>query len=228
MIRIPGGLVVVAAVGATGCYTTTNVATLSPLDTAYPVSASSQYVSGSGEIVDDSSYGVARSFEFEKTVSGARHESTETPLVVTSELDRLLASSNGDAIVNLKLQATRYDTGSHGSAASWKTLGWTFGLSGGALMLAGAAVDNERSPAVITAGAVVAGAGALSFLLAAVTKEPASWHFKVSGQVVRSKSSVPTAPTPSAAPSSVQTVPSTAPSVAPAPPAASPASKASF
>lgn len=69
------------------------------------------------EVVDESRYVIQRPFELEKTVVAERHEATETPRVVTGELDRLLAANNGDTIVNLNLQASRCETGSHGSAA---------------------------------------------------------------------------------------------------------------
>lgn len=224
MTRLGSGVLSVLALGATGCYTTHNVATLSPLDTAYPVSASSQYVDRSGAVVDDEGYTVERPFEFEKTVSAPRHESTETALELRPELDRLLASSHGDAITNLKVQAVRYEAGSHVSAANWKILGWTCGLSGGALLAAGAATDRDtiRSP-LLTTGAVFAGVGVLSFVFAAVATEPTSWHFKVSGLVVKSTTRAaeaplvaPAAPSPPVAAELPSPPPGSVPAVAPA------------
>jgi len=220
-------LALVACV-TTGCYTTQNVVTMSPLETRYPVSASGQYVDGSGAVVNDDQYQVERPFSFEKTVTSPRHETTEAPLKLEPELDRIMAQGQGDAITNLKVEAVNYDHGSHGSAAGWKIMGWSFALTGGTFLAVGAASSNDKIRDVfVPVGAVTAGIGALCFLFGATAQTPAAWQFRVSGQVVSNKAGVApaTAPSSGAAPSPAAMPSPAAPSPAAAP---APASSGSF
>src|SRR5690606_16755303 len=104
------------------------------------------------------------------------------------ELNRLVAKHRGDAITDLKVAGTDYDTGSHGSAASWKVLGWTFGLTGATFVVLGAAIDDDSTGAggsLMTAGAVIAGLGVVSYLLSYAANDPASWNIHVQGNVVK-------------------------------------------
>lgn len=175
----------VAAVFASGCYTTSNTVTVTPLDTKYPVSASGQYVTPSGDIVEEKGYNVVEAFEFTKKIEAPRHEEAETELMLEPELNRLMQQHQGDAITQLNIAATRYDPGSHGSAAGWKIIGWTFGITGGTFLLLGATADDDTSGPIMTVGGVFAGLGALGFVLSGTTNDPATWELKVSGQVVK-------------------------------------------
>lgn len=174
-----------------GCYTTTNVATMAPLHTAYPVSASSQYVDQGGAIVTEKDYQVVQPFSFMRSVQAPPHNETLTPLVFEPDLDRIMSTAQGDAITGMKVQATNYDIGSHGTSAAWKILGWTFGLTGVTFVAIGAAVgdDPETGTSVgtnlIVAGVVTAGIGVASYLIGAVLKQPARWQLEVSGKVVK-------------------------------------------
>lgn len=200
---------------AAGCYTTTNTVTLAPLRTHYPVSASPQYVDAQGKIVTDEEYDVVQSFEFERKVEAPRHDDTESSLKLEAELDRALAQSNGDAITEMSVYASDYDPGSHGSAAGWKIMGWTFGLTGLTFVGLGAAMDSDVSGTFFVVGGVMAGLGAVSYLLGSAANDPATWTLNVKGQVVKRKAGS-TALEPAAAPASPD-------AAAPAPDAASPA-----
>jgi hypothetical protein len=183
--------VVVALAAATGCYRTTNVATLAPLHTAYPVSASPQYIDRSGAIVTESDYQVVQPFAFSRIVEAARHSETVTALAFEPDLDRIMNASKGDAITGMKIAATDYNIGSHGTSAAWKILGWTFGLTGGALAVTGLAVGDDQETGtkigtnLVVVGGVTAGVGVLSYLLGAALGEPARWQLEVSGKVVK-------------------------------------------
>lgn len=74
-------------------------------------------------------------------------------------------------------------------------------------------------PVMLSRAPVFAGIGALGFLLGAVTTEPSSGHFKVTGQVVRSKSpsTAPPASAPPASPPGVPPVAEPAAAAAPSP-----------
>ena len=191
-----------AALATTGCFTTTNTARLEPLETKYPVSLSAQYVDEGGRIVDQGGYDKLGSFEFEMEVDGARHDDTSTRIELEQRLDQVLAEQRGDAVTNLRIAATEYDSGSHGSAAGWKTMGWTFGITGGTFLVVGAASDEPTATPFITGGAIFAGVGALSFLFATLADDPAKWHLVVSGDVVRTGAATPTPqePPPAAEP----------------------------
>ncbi len=167
-----------------GCYTTKNVVAVSPLETRYPVSATAQYVDGSGNIITEREYQVVKPFEFERTMTGPRHSETEARLALEPELDRFVQSSNGEAVTDLKIEAVEYDSGSHGSAAGWKIMGWTFGISGATFLVVGAA-DKDLSDVFIPMGAVFAGLGALSFIASAGANSPSEWKFHVKGSVVK-------------------------------------------
>lgn len=190
-----------AAVLLTGCYTTTNVATLAPLHTAYPVSASAQYVDPHGEIVSDENYEVVQPFSFTRNVEAPTHGARLTPLAFEPDLDRIVSASHGDAITHMKIGAQNYDVGSHPTSASWKILGWLFGLTGatfavtGALMDDGSETGQRLGPAFVTTGVVTAGFGVVSYLIGAALNRPAVWQLEVSGKVVKRTAPAP-APLP--------------------------------
>jgi hypothetical protein len=187
-----------------GCYTTTNVATLAPLHTAYPVSASRQYVDQSGQIVTEKDYQVVQPFSFDRIVQAPPHEATATALALEPDLDRILSAARGDAITNMKIVATDYDAGSHGTSAAWKISGWFFGVTGVALVVAGASVGNDPQAGthdgdnLLIAGAVTAGVGALCYWLGTALRDPATWQLEVSGKVVKHTGPAVQAPTPAA------------------------------
>jgi hypothetical protein len=174
-----------------GCYTTTNVATLAPLHTAYPVSASPQYVDQSGNLVTEKDYQVVQPFAFNRVVAAPPHSETVTALAVEPDLDRIMSTTRGDAITSVKIAATRYDAGSHGPAAGWKILGWTFGLCGATLVVTGLAVGDDPQTGTnfgtrfTATGAVLTGIGVLSYLLGSALREPATWQLELSGKVVK-------------------------------------------
>lgn len=174
-----------------GCYTTTNVATLAPLHTAYPVSASPQYVDQSGNIVTEKDYQVVQPFTFNRIVQAPTHSETVTPLAFEPDLDRIMSTTQGDAITSMKVAATNYDTGSHGPAAGWKILGWTFGICGATLAVTGLAVGDDPQNGTnfgtrfTVTGGVLAGVGVLSYLIGSALREPATWQLEVSGKVVK-------------------------------------------
>lgn len=188
-----------AGVLMTGCYTTKNVVTVTPLETKYPISASGAFVDSTGGVVDQKQYSVVAPFSFERTIKGPRHSTTETRFDLESELDRVVSQQGGDAVTDLKIEGTGYDPGSHSSAAFWKQWGWGFGVTGGTLLLVGAADADLRS-SMVPAGAIVAGLGALGFVFAAVANDPATWTFKISGNVVKRAGTTPASVAPAAAP----------------------------
>jgi len=174
-----------------GCYTTTNVATLAPLHTAYPVSASSQYVDQRGMIVTDEQYEIVQPFAFTRAVEAPPHNAKLTTLAFEPDLDRLVDANRGDAVTNLKIAAQNYDAGSHAESASWKILGWSFGLMGATFLVTGVAVgddpdrDTHFGTQLITTGVVSAGIGALCYVIGAALNRPATWQLEVSGKVVK-------------------------------------------
>jgi hypothetical protein len=174
-----------------GCYTTTNVATLAPLHTAYPVSASSPYVDQSGTIVAENGYQVVQSFTFNRIVQAPRHSKAVIPLAFEPDLDRIMSTTQGDAITNMKVAATNFDAGSHRMAAGLKIFGWTVGITGATLVAIGAAVGDDPQAGthmgtdLVVVGAVTAGVGVLSYLLGSALRTPASWQLEVSGKVVK-------------------------------------------
>lgn len=185
-------------IGLTGCYTTKNVVTLSPLETKYPVSASGAYVDGAGNVVDAKQYGGGRSFEFERTVKAPRHATTETRLVLEQDLDTLVAQNGGDAVTDLKIEGVGYDPGSHYSSALWKQWGWGFGITGGTLLVVGATNESLKD-SFVPAGLITGGIGVLSYVLGVTRNDPAEWKFKVSGRVVKRNGAAVAAP-PTAGP----------------------------
>jgi hypothetical protein len=189
-----------AGLFAAGCYTTRNVATLEPLHTAYPVSASSQYVDGDGQIVTAKEYTVVQPFSFEQRIEGPRHASTHTKLVLQPDLDRIVATSRGDAITKLKIEAINYDVGSHRSTAGWKQFGWFIGAGGLLTGTIGLARGGDDGTAVAEISAGIVGFGVALYLLGAALDTPARWEFEISGQVVRRATPTPAPEPPSAAP----------------------------
>lgn len=168
-----------------GCYTTSNVVTMGQLRTKYPVSASGQYVDASGTVVTENEYEVVKPFEFERSIEAERHEDTETELKLQPALDEFLAQAQGDAVTDMKIYATEYDTGSHGSSAGWKIMGWSFGLTGATFLVTGAAVGDEMGGTFMTLGAVFAGVGLGSYLLGLTANDPTAWKLHVTGNVVK-------------------------------------------
>lgn len=190
--------VLLAGLLTTGCYTTKNVVAVAPLETKYPVSASGAFVDSSGGVVDQKQYTVVAPFSFERTVETPRHSTTETRFELEPELNRIVSQQGGDAVTDLKIEGVGYDNGSHSSAAFWKQWGWGFGITGGTLLLVGAA-DADLRGTMVPAGAIVAGIGALGFVFAAVANDPAAWKFKVSGNVVKRAGTAPASVDPAAA-----------------------------
>jgi hypothetical protein len=171
------------------CYTTTNVVTLAPLQTAYPVSASSQYVDPDGSIVTENDYNVVQPFSFHQAVEARPHNETVTALALEPDLDRIMSKAGGDAITAMTIQATDYQVGSHYPAAGLKLAGWTFGVAGLTIATLGVALGEEEGTTVATVGVVTAGIGAISYLIGRSMKAPASWQLDVRGNIVKRTSS---------------------------------------
>lgn len=183
--------VALALLATPGCYTTANVVAVPSLETAYPVSASSSYVSADGAIVRKDDYRAVEPFAFEQAVESPRHARTKTVLRLEPELDRLVAASKGDAITNLRIEPLDYDFGSHESAAKVSHAGWIFAIGGaGALSvgaLAAANSDGDNARVGLTLGGMFAGASAACFIVAALLRQPATWRYSVTGRVVKQK-----------------------------------------
>ena len=183
--RGAGAAIVVAAMAVAGCYTTTNVATLGPLHTNYPVSASSQYVDKSGSIVTEKDYEVVQSFSFHHDVDAALHQKTLTVLALEPDLDKIMSAIEGDAITQMKVQAIDYDTGSSYQSAGMKLTGWTLGFAGLTIVALGVGIGSDEGGTVTKVGAVITGLGVASYVIGSVLRLPASWRLDVSGNVVR-------------------------------------------
>lgn len=173
-----------------GCYRTTNVAVVPRLHTAYPVSASSQYVDGSGAIVTDTDYEIIQQFQLTRAVAAPRHDDTITQLAFEADLDRILSANHGDALTGVRISATDYDHGSHGSSGMWKMYGWTLGLTGAAFAGTGIAVGDDFAGSdigtkLVWTGAATVGVGLLCYLVGVAVRKPAVWHLEVSGNVVK-------------------------------------------
>lgn len=178
-------VVVTLAAASTGCYRTSNTVTLEPLETKVPVSASGQYVDAQGKIVNEAQYEVVDSFQFEQQVRAPRHDKTETKLDIDEEIDSIVAQAGGQAVTDLRIEATGYDSGSHEPAAMWKQMGWMFLGTGAGLFVVGvAANDPEVNDVMYPAAAVFAGLGGVSFALSLTARKPTEWTFSVGGNVV--------------------------------------------
>jgi hypothetical protein len=164
---------------------TTNVVTMAPLRTAYPVSASSQYVDDGGRLVTAKDYEVVHAFSFHQQVEAGLHHKTVTALAFEPDLDRIMSTAGGDAITGMKVQAIDYDTGSNYPSAGMKLTGWTLGFAGLTIIALGIGIGEEEGTTVTKVGAVVAGAGVVSYLIGRALRRPASWQLDVSGNVVR-------------------------------------------
>ena len=189
--------------GASGClYETTSVVKIPALQTAYPVSASPHYVDARGDVVRDTDYEVVERFELAKTVKSPRHDASETPLRLEPELDSIVKRAHGDAVTRLTIDAASYDPGSHDAAALSKIMGWTFTPLGAAFVgvgigLAQSGDPHTHPPIFYGMGGGMLGVGVLCFVIGAVSRTPAEWRYRVSGQVVRRAPEAPP-PLPSA------------------------------
>lgn len=188
------------ACATTGCYRTQNIVTMEPLDTKAPVSASGQYVDREGRLITETQYQVVSNFSFERTMEVPRHKKATVELELEREIDRIVADAEGDAVTDFKIEGTKYDSGAHNAAASWKNMGWAFGISGAALIVTGLAINDPDINAIfLPMGGVFAGLGAVSFGLSFTARKPAAWHFNIAGNVVSQgggTSPEPSAPAP--------------------------------
>jgi hypothetical protein len=166
-----------------GCYTSQNSVRVVPVQTERPVSLSDQYVDEQGHVVVAEQYEPITTLSFKRAVEAPRHATAEATLDLTPELNKAIADAQGDAITNFRIQATQYDTGSHGSSFVWKMTGWIIGLTGATLLVTGAALDSGDG--LVTAGGVVMGTGFVSWLIGHVVDEPTRWDFQMSGDIVR-------------------------------------------
>lgn len=190
------GLGLLVATG--GCsWTTTQVATLEPLQTTYPVSASRKYVDGKGNIVGEDDYQVVEPFELTRTETAARHAETQTRIALGPDLDSIMARTKGDAMTRVKIEAISSSGGGHYGASAGKYLGWTFTLLGApmiglaAILQANDEVRSSTKAEFWAVGAGTLGIGVLCFVLAAVSNDPATLNLRVSGQVVRRRPVAP-------------------------------------
>jgi hypothetical protein len=188
--------------GASGCiYETTSVVKIPALETPYPVSASRHYVDGHGDVVRDTDYDVVDHFEIEKKVDSPRLETTESTVRLEPELDDIVRRARGQAVTGLTIDAASYDPGSQYSASGWRIFGWTFVPTGLAFLGLAIGIDkagppNSKPGIVYGIGGGVLGFGALCFVLGAVLRTPAQWHYRVSGEVVRRRPDAVPAPPP--------------------------------
>jgi len=183
------GLVLAAALTSVGCYSTSNVARMPPLETSYPVSASPSYVSVDGTIVDPSEYRVVDSFGFERQVAGPRHTDSDTTLHLEPDLDRIVHKAHGDAVTQLKVDVIDYDPGSHQVSAGLKQIGWMFSLSGACGLALGGAMaanhDSDNATGALAAGGAFAALGLTTVLIGSLLSSPAHWRLWFSGHVVQ-------------------------------------------
>lgn len=183
------GLALAAALASVGCYSTSNVARMPPLETSYPVSASPSYVSVDGTIVDPSEYRVVDSFGFERQVAGPRHADTDTTLHIEPDLDRIVHKGHGDAVTRLKVDVIDYDPGSHQVSAGLKQIGWMFTLSGACGLAVGGAIaanhDSHNASGALAAGGAFAALGLTTVLVGSLLQSPSHWRLWFSGNVVR-------------------------------------------
>jgi hypothetical protein len=186
-------------VAASGC-TTTNVVTLSPLRTTYPVSASSAYVESDGTIVKETQYQVVKPFKFTREVQGPRHQQTQSQLTLEPALDRIVAQAQGDAVTRVRIAADRYSSGSHTSSGVFKVMGWTFSLLGTAVLGLAAGVQalgrSESTAPIWGTGGAIVGVGALFFVFGSLANDPSMWSLQVSGNVVQRNGGAPRPPRP--------------------------------
>jgi hypothetical protein len=176
-----------AALTCVGCYSTSNVARLAPLETGYPVSASRAYVSVDGTIVTPSEYRVVDSFSFERQVVGLRHSDADTVLHIEPDLDRIVRRAHGDAVTRLKVDVIDYDPGSHEISARLKSTGWLLTLSGAcALSLGAAMAANPQNARIgLATGGAFAALGLSTVLLGSLLSSPSRWRLWFTGYVVQ-------------------------------------------
>ncbi len=183
------GLALAAALLSVGCYSTSNVARMPPLETSYPVSASPSYVSVDGSIVDPSEYRVVDSFGFERQVAGPRHTHTDTTLHIEPDLDRIVQKAHGDAVTRLKVDVIDYDLGSHQVSAGLKQIGWMFSLSGACGLALGGAMaanhDSHDANGALAVGGAFAALGLTTVLVGSLLDNPSRWRLWFSGNVVQ-------------------------------------------
>lgn len=168
---------------ATGC-TATHSVTLPPLTSQYPVSASAQYVNQDGTTVGAEDYRVVSPFEIVKRDRSDSNHFRST-LQLGPEIDRLVRAANGDAVTNLRVEATSF--GTHQNLGT--ILGVSLGIVGSVLVvqdLASGSDQDPRSNPVFWTGTACFISGAVLYLVGDYTKAT-SWQFHVSGQVVRSQ-----------------------------------------
>jgi hypothetical protein len=178
------GLVATLA-SSPGCYTTTNRATLAPLPTSYPVSLSSEYVEPGGSVVADRDYRIVRPFSFHSSVGALPDTTAITPLPLVADLDRIVAAAQGDAITRMRIQATSYEHLGAAKSGALRLLGWTFGLTGLLFIGIGVGVGGDRVTFGLEVGIPTAATGLALYLLGALSHDPATWEFEVSGNVVK-------------------------------------------
>jgi hypothetical protein len=175
----------VTAAASLGCYKTVNTVTIEPLKTDYPVSASGQYVDEIGDILTDEDYVIVKPFTLHRTVESPRHESSVTPLGLKADLDQVVAQWRGDAVIDLKVEATGYESGSHAASSVFQALGWTGVGLGGVILVGGLASHGNRADGATGAGAATIGVGLGLWLLGVAINGPTRWQLDVSGRVVK-------------------------------------------
>ncbi|HOU91832.1 MAG TPA: hypothetical protein PLU22_12345 [Polyangiaceae bacterium] len=98
------GLVVSLGLGAVGCRITSgNTVVLAPLDTEFPISASSSFRDAEGRTVTEDDFVVVHEFTFERSVEARRHREVTQSLDLRGDLAALVARYSGDAIVGLMI-----------------------------------------------------------------------------------------------------------------------------
>lgn len=176
---------------ASAC-TTTNTVVLKPLDTPFPVSLSDQYLDNDGRVVAENDYEFVDKVNFQLVAEAPRGGEATTELAVSELLSKAVNENNGEAIVNLNLQATDYDPGDTYNAFLAQFTGWTSVVTGALLLVTAGLIDNEDSfsgddgsSTFQIAGGITLGVGALFVGLGFALNEPARWTFEGSGEVVR-------------------------------------------
>lgn len=211
-----------AAVLSQGCIMrSTNEVFIDPLQSRFPASASSMYLDGTGRVVAPGQYSTVKTFQLARTVDTPAHAAATLPLELEAELDRLVATSGGDAVTNVTVQAVSYDPEGHYSTNRWKVLGWMGTILGGSTVGLTAlfdSVDNRafNEPKALPWYGIGVGTIALgitSFIVASDRKASVRnhWHFNIEGQVVKRNPEARIAPTAPATPAQPLAAPMASP-----------------
>ncbi len=163
------------------------------VDSPFPISLTKNFIAKNGILIEENEYTVVRHFELDKEIIGSIKKGSDKVIEVdlSDDLKKLLDSEQGDAIVNLKIDARQIVRNDEVGLFETRIIGRGWLIAGGTFILMGAILPEESTtigetniPLNMGLGFSIAGGSLYSYSKIRENKGTRTWYFTIEGDVI--------------------------------------------